>query len=124
MGNAFKLFAPQPRGLMPVDYCRPCPVKKDTTQALTVNFNFTALMGFPSSKTISSERAKVTFLNAPPWGGDDEMVFRLVLKPGVQDGGVLPDRALLPGRALGLPRPRDGVLSLSGGDGRMHAEGP
>ena len=33
---------------------------------------------------------EVAFLNAPPYGGDDEMVFRLVLKPGVQ---VEQDRA-------------------------------
>jgi hypothetical protein len=86
--NAFKLFAPQPRGLKPgpMDYCKPCPVKKDTTQALTVNFKFNALMGFPGTKTISSQRSKVTFLNAPPWGDDDHMVFRLVLAPGLQDG--------------------------------------
>ena len=38
--NAFKLFAPQPqpRGLKPgpMDYCRPCPVKQDTTKVRSV----------------------------------------------------------------------------------------
>jgi hypothetical protein len=88
--NAFKLFAPQPqpRGLKPgpMDYCRPCPVKQDTTKALTVSFKFDALMGFPGTKTISSQRSKVTFTNAPPWGDDDHMFFRLVLTSGEKDG--------------------------------------
>ena len=43
---------------------RAAEAQRRCVQALTVNFKFNALMGFPGTKTISSQRSKVLALRS------------------------------------------------------------